>query len=304
MPKISVIIVTIGVKDYLDKCLDSLAEQSHLPDDIIVVDNSLAQDLPVKLKKLYPAVKFLSGLQDSSYGRALNKGINESIGDFMLCLNDDVVLDRDFIRQALNSFMINVRIGSVSGKILRNDAKTLDSTGLFLSIWRTARERGYGLKDKGQFGVPGFIFGVNGAVAFFRKDMLDEVRDEYGYFDSRFRMFYEDLDLSWRARKKGWLSYYNPCALAYHVRGGSFRPDSGIDKAFARRYLDDQLSYELIKNRHLSILKNENIFSFFLHFIPMAVYDSFVLVYVIFFRRGVLRIYFARFINIFNRNKN
>jgi len=44
--------------------------------------------------------------------------------------------------------------------------KIIDSTGLFLTPWRTAKERGYGDKDRGQFGKEGYIFGVNGAVAF------------------------------------------------------------------------------------------------------------------------------------------
>ena len=97
-------------------------------------------------------------------------------------------------------------------------------------------------------------------------------------------MFYEDLDISWRANRHGWRAYYVPNAIAYHVRGGSCRCSVGINKPFARSYLSDELNYELIKNRYLTILKNETLVSFTLHLIPMAVYDLWVWLYILVFR--------------------
>ena len=49
------------------------------------------------------------------------------------------ILDKDFLKQALRGFGRDSKIGMVSGKILRADGKTIDSTGLFLSPWRTAK---------------------------------------------------------------------------------------------------------------------------------------------------------------------
>lgn len=290
---VSVIIVTIGVKDYIQLCLNSLLKQTHLPFEIIIIDNSGKLNFAREIHKLYPAVKIYSGEENLFYAAALNKGIALCQGEFILCLNDDVVLDKDFIREALKGFQMNRQIGLVGGKTLRSDGKTLDSTGLFLSLWRTAKERGYGQPDLGQFEQAGFIFGVNGAVAFYRKQMLQEVKDTNGYFDSRFGMFYEDLDISWRAKRRGWLAYYLPAARAYHVRGGSFRPDSGIGKAIARQYLNDQLHCDLIKNRYLTILKNETFFSFLSHLIPILIYDLCAWIYVLFFRPKVFKLSFS-----------
>lgn len=291
---VSAVIVTIGAKDYLKSCLDSLKQQSHLPFEIIVIDNSLKPGLAQDIQKLYPSVKIYSGSGDSFYAQALNKGIGLSRGEFVLCLNDDVVLDKDFIRQALKGFWIKDNIGMVSGKILRSDAKTLDSTGLFLSPWRAPGERGYGQADSGQFEKPGFIFGVNGAVAFYRKQMLEDIKDANGYFDSRFGMFYEDLDVSWRANRRNWRAYYIPAALAYHVRGGSFRPDSGIGKAVARKYLDSRLHCDLIRNRYLTISKNETFRGFLLHLIPILIYDLCAWGYVLIFCPAVIKLFFKR----------
>lgn len=298
---VSIIIVTIGAQDYLWHCLDSVKAQSYPNLEIIVIDNSLDADYSAKLRRSFASIKLYSSEQNLYYGVSLNKGIELSQGEFILCLNDDVILERKFIQEGLKGFRVKENIGSVSGKILREDRKTLDSTGLFLSAWRSARERGYGKRDSGQFERSGFIFGVSGAAAFYRKEMLKKIKDENGYFDSRFGMFYEDLDISWRAQKCGWLAYYVPAALAYHVRGGSFRPDSGIGKAIARRYLNDQLHCDLIKNRYLAILKNEDFFSFLLHFIPILIYDLCAWAYVIFFRPKVIRLFFNHFLVKINK---
>jgi GT2 family glycosyltransferase len=291
---VSVIIVSVGAKDYIHSCLDSLLKQSQQPDEIMVMDNSCRPDFSQKINQRYPSVKIYSGASNLFYAGALNKGIPLARGEFILCLNDDVVLDQNFIQEARAGFRVTERIGSVSGKILRGDKKTLDSTGLFLSVWRTAKERGYGQTDLGQFNQGGFIFGASGAAAFYRREMLEAVKKQGDYFDADFHMFYEDLDISWRAQKCGWLAYYVPTALIYHVRGGSFRPDSGINKPVARKYLSDQLHWDLIKNRYLTILKNETFFSFLLHLVPVLIYDSCAWAYVILFRPGVIKLFFRK----------
>jgi len=300
---VSVVIVTIGAKDYLKSCLDSLGRQSHPPSEIIIIDNSLKPGLALAqdINKLYPSVRIYSCSGDPFYAQALNQGISLAKGEFILCLNDDVILDKEFIRQARQGFLIKNNIGSVSGKILRSDGKTLDSTGLFLTPWRTAKERGYGRQDLGQFEQEGFIFGVNGAVAFYRKQMLEEAKDKNGYFDSRFGMFYEDLDICWRAKRRGWLAYYLPAALAFHVRGGSFRPDSGIGKAIARRYLNDQLHCDLIKNRYLTIAKNETRLDFLLHLVPILIYDFCAWSYVLIFCPRIIKLSFRRIRELHNK---
>jgi len=265
---VSIIIVTRGIKDYLESCLQSVRRQSHPNFETIVIDNS-------KTNLFYCA--------------ALNKGIKQSKGDFILCLNDDVTLDRRFIENALEGFVINERIGIVSGKIMRCDGKIIDSTGLFLSPWRTAKERGYGVKNLGQFETEGYIFGVNGAVAFYRKEMLEDIKEGDDYFDADFRIFYEDLDIAWRAQRMGWRAYYMPQAIAYHIRGGTVRKVRGINKSYALRYINQDLSSDLIKNRYLVLVKNESFLDFLLHLPWIFFYDSLVWSYILFFRFSLIK---------------
>lgn len=286
---VSIIVVTVGKNNYLESCLKSIKTQTYSKYEIIVIDNSFNQGLRQKVCKDFSDIKFYSSPQNLFYCSALNKGIKMSKGEFILCLNDDVVLDKKFIEEALRGFFIDTKVGMVSGKILRSDGETIDSTGLFLSFFRTAKERGYQDKDKGQFEKQEYIFGVNGAIAFYCKKMLEDIREDYDYFDSNFHFFYEDLDVAWRAKRRGWKGYYIPRAIAYHIRGGTARFSCGIDKPCARKYLKDELHIDLIKNRYITIIKNESILGLLLHLLAIILYDFIMWSYIILFRPQLIK---------------
>lgn len=128
--------------------------------------------------------------EKKSYCVGLNCGISQSNGDFILCLNDDVILDEKFIEKAIIGFTVSSKIGMVDGKVFRFDGITLDSTGLSLNLYRSVRERGYGTKKGQLYNRAGYIFGVSGAVAFYRRAMLEDLKMGVEYFDSDFRFFY------------------------------------------------------------------------------------------------------------------
>lgn len=286
---VSAIIVTAGKKEYLKSCLDSITKQTYPKLEIIVIDNSVNENFTQGILRHYPEINLYQSQKNLFYCEALNKGIEMSKGDFILCLNDDVILDKKFIEEALKGFALDVKAGLVSGKVLRSDKKTIDSTGLFLSFWRTAKERGYGYKDTGQFEKEEPVFGVNGAVAFYCRDMLDEIKENGDYFDRDFRIFYEDLDVAWRAERRGWIGYYIPAAVAYHIRGGTVRSEHGRDKPYARTYLNDELHADLIKNRYLTLIKNESVPGLLLHLPGIIFYDFIIWSYILFFRPRLIK---------------
>ncbi|MBU4311142.1 MAG: glycosyltransferase family 2 protein, partial [Candidatus Omnitrophica bacterium] len=218
---ISVIVVNYNKKDMLKRCLDSVRGQGLQDIEIIVVDNASSDDSVEMVGRYYPDARLIWNTRNLFFCKAYNQGIDRAKGSFILCLNNDVVLDKDYLKEALAAIGVDIRVGMVSGKILRPDRKTIDSTGLFLGRNRKPVERGYGRKDRGQYERPGYVFGVSGACAFFRRGMLKDVKDANGYFDERFGMYYEDLDLCWRAQKKKWKAYYTPKAIAYHERAGT-----------------------------------------------------------------------------------
>ncbi|MDO8602533.1 MAG: glycosyltransferase family 2 protein [Candidatus Omnitrophota bacterium] len=261
---ISVIIVNYNRKDLLRQCLDSLRSQSFKDIEIIVVDNASKDGSLDMLKDVYPEVKLIQNTDNLLFCRAQNQGVEASTGDFILCLNNDVILDRDYLKEMVFSAGLEDRIGMISGKILRTGGKVIDSTGLFLGRNRKAVERGYGEIDNGRYDKPEFVFGVSGSCAFLRKGMLLDLKDENGYFDERFGMYYEDLDLCWRAQKKAWKAYYNPNALAYHMRGGT-AAGSNRKTWPVFHYIGRDLKKRYIVNRYRCIRKNDSFLGFLIN---------------------------------------
>jgi len=271
---ISVVIVNHNRKYMLKSCLDSVSGQGFKDIEVIVADNGSRDDSVEMVARCYPEVRLIRNATNLLFCRAQNQGIEASRGSFILCLNSDCVLDKDYLKEAIYAMGLGPKIGMVSGKILRMDKKTIDSTGLFLGRNRKPVERGYGKQDKGQYERPGYIFGVSGACMFLRKSMLGDIKDEYGYFDERFGMYYEDLDLCWRAQRKGWKAYYAPRAVAYHVRGGT-----AINRKCKSRsgsslpYISKELQKRYIRNRYMCMRKNDSMWGILLNLPFILLYE-------------------------------
>lgn len=286
---VSIVIVTAGRGGMVFGLLDSLKGQTAPPAEVIVVDNTTGPALAGEIASRYPAVFVYPQGENTFYCRAVNTGIGKSRGDFVLCLNDDITLAADFLEKALGGFVLSPRIGLVSPKILRSDKKTIDSCGLFLGPAYTAVERGYGARDRGQFDSGGYVFGVNGAAAFYRREMLNDIAADGDYFDPQYRIFYEDMDLAWRAHRKGWWGYYLPSAVAYHARGATVRSAGDAGKPLARRYLNDELQADLVKNRYLTIVKNASCWGILAHLPALFLYDALMWMYLLIFKPRTIK---------------
>lgn len=284
---ISIVIVSHNRVSILRNCLDSIKEQTFRDTEIIVIDNGSKDNTAETLKACYPEARLIHNERNLLFCKAYNQGIDASKGDFIFCLNNDVVLGKDYLQEAFFSMSTDEKIGMISGKILRMDGKTIDSTGLFLGRDRKAVERGYGKKDIGQYDKPGYVFGVSGACAFFRKTMLKNIRDKHGYFDERLGMYYEDLDLCWRAQKKGWKAYYTSKAVAYHERSGTaINKKRGNGPIFL--YLRDDLKKRYIRNRYICMKKNDSPIGFFVNAPFILSYEIKLQLYKIFKRLSAL----------------
>ena len=244
-------------------CLDAVMGQSFKGAETIVVDNGSSDGSADMVKERYPETRLIQNKENLYFCKANNQGIKEAKGDFILCLNSDCLLDKDYLKEAISSFSLDEKIGMVSAKVLRMDKKTIDSTGLFVARNRKPLERGYNKPDKGQYDGPEYIFGVSGACMLMKKEMLEDIRAENGYFDETFEIYYEDLDLCWRAQKKGWKAYYNPKAVACHERGATAIVEIASSPSAPRndmvfRYLSEELKKKYIRNRYKCMKKNDS----------------------------------------------
>jgi len=266
-PRIAVIVINWNSGRDLADCLPSVLAQSLPPAELVIIDNASSDQSPAAGRRALEAdgrmrvcrVAWIMNPMNLGFSRAANQGIAATTGEWVLVLNPDVVLDPAFLESAWEALRGRPEAGSLAGKVLRLDRRTIDTTGQFIRADGRVRERGYGEIDCGRYDRPGEVFSVCGAVAFYRREMLQDVAVDGEYFDEDFFAFYEDADLGWRAHRRGWHCRYQPTAVAYHARGGT-NPAAGRRWWRARWQMPRrplQIQFHILVNRHLMLIKNE-----------------------------------------------
>lgn len=274
---ISLVILTFNSIKFIQPCLESIFLQDYKDFEVIVVDNNSKDGTMSFLKREYPDISLIENIKNFGAAKARNQGIAVSRGDWVITLDCDVVLESDFIGKVSEILKgLDSSVGMLQPKIMAADKKTIYSCGIALSSLRKFYDVGKGKADSGFFNISEVIFGVCSAAGIYKRKMLNDVKEESGYFDERFFFLAEDVDLAWRAQKKGWKAKFSPQAVCYHS-GNS----SGFDKK-ARQYL-------CFRNRYYSIIKNEGFIKYFIKFFPLLFYDIPRLIYLIFTNRYVFK---------------
>ncbi len=257
----SIIVVTFNSAKFIKPCLDSIFNQRYEGLEVVVVDNGSKDQTLDFIKENYPKVRLITNKKNLGACQAKNQGIEIASSEWILTLDCDVVLGGGFIREIME-FANNSgdSIGMIQPKILTQGKKEIYSCGIHLSWLSRFHDTGKGLADRQRFDVALPVFGACCAAALYRRKMLEELKDRYGYFDQRFFFLFEDADLSWRAQKRGWFCAYYPKPRCFHD-GNS----SSTDKK-TRQILS-------FRNRQLTILKNQNPILILLMFPLYLVYD-------------------------------
>lgn len=262
---VSIVLLNWNGKRFLQECIESVRQQTYQPLELLMIDNHSSDGSQAMLQGYMSEYRVMCNEVNLGYCGGANLGIANARGEFVLLLNPDVILHPDFLARCVDSAAQDQSIGIVSGKLLRFDRQTLDSTGQFLRKNLTPLERGYGESDTGKYEQPEYIFSCCGAVAFYRRKMLEDVRLHGEYFDETHFAFFEDSDIGWRAQLFGWRAYYAPTAIAYHYRGGGLTaqtaPRNWLQRLpfFPRVSLTEKppfIQRHVIKNRYLTLLKN------------------------------------------------
>jgi GT2 family glycosyltransferase len=237
-PAISILVVAYREREALAAALESCvvagAEVSG-GCELIVVDNG---GLAPFVRERFPAVKILdNGGANLGFAGGVQRGLEEARGRWIALVNDDARIERDSLARLLEAGERDERIGSVAAQVrFEADPGRINSAGVSVDTLGVATERLAGQPlAAGQ--SPGEVFGACGCFALYRREMIDAL----GGFDTRFFAYLEDVDLAWRARAAGWITRYEPLAVAYH-RGSA---SSGAGSA---------RKYELVGRNRMRLL--------------------------------------------------
>jgi GT2 family glycosyltransferase len=213
--KFSIIIPNWNGKKLLEKNLPAVLASK--PDEIIVVDDASADDSVAFIKEKYPEIKLIVNKDNIGFARSCNNGVIQTRGDIVVLLNNDVVPEPDFLVKVTPDFE-NPEVFAVSfnepqwswAKIYWKEGFIEHKPGIVC--------------DK-----PRFSGWASGGSSAFRKSIWTEL----GGFDEIYYPFYwEDIDLSYRAWKRGYKVWWDPKAIVHHKHEGT------IGKHFSKNYID------------------------------------------------------------------
>ena len=296
---VSVNLLTWNGEKYIKKCLDSVLRQTYNNTEINVLDNGSKDKTIVLIKKIKKEsnrkINIWQNKENIGFAPGQNVLINKAKGDFILMLNQDAILDKDYIKKAVIEMEEDKKIAAIQPKIIKYDYEkdeptdSFDSTGLLIYRNRRIVNRGQGVKNKGQYEKKEEIFGADGALPFYRREALEDVKIDNEYFDNDFFAYKEDIDLSWRLRLYGWKIVYVPSILAYHGRGaGESESMKYLDILKQRRKVSFFAKKLSFKNQRLMQIKNEFFSNILRDFFPIFKKTIAAWAYVILFEPKIL----------------
>jgi len=228
---ISIVIVNYNVKRYLEQCIQTICNSIvDVQFEVVIVDNNSNQSISHLSKK---NIKIFNLDENVGFSSATNYGISKSLGDYILLLNPDTLIQDNTINILYNYLNGNNDVGVVGCKVLNSDGSYQLSSKrrfphlkvllpLFLKLDKIFPKSNF-------FGSYNYthenhdnlldVDSVSGSCMMFRKKIFKNV----GKFDENYFLYFEDTDFCLRVKKNNFRVVYNPNTSVIHYKGESLR---------------------------------------------------------------------------------
>ncbi len=232
---VTVIIVSFNTVDLLQRTLVALSASTVTPREIIVVDNASIDGSGTMVKKNFPDVILIENKENVGFAKANNQGVRRSTTPFVWLLNSDTETAPPVLEELLNFMETHPSVGACGPMLVYPDGKWQSVGGYFprplnvflylFPIWyflpSSIKRKFHSLALYPQQ-IPSDgkeVEYVTGAALLLRRAALEEV----GFLSEDYFMYFEETDLCWRLRARGWKCVVAPTTPLMHVYGGSFR---------------------------------------------------------------------------------
>lgn len=238
MSKVFVSVINYNGKKNTVECLNSLKniETTDFSLFVVVIDNNSRESFDID-KNLYQDLnlEIIKSEKNLGFSGGHNLGIKfalENGADYVLVLNNDVILDKKLVINLLEVFNKNKDCGIATPKIYfakghefhkerykkEDRGKVIWYAGGVMD-WKNliGIHKGVDEVDNGKYEVLGKTDFASGCCMMIKKEVFQTV----GFFDEAYFLYYEDNDLSMRAKNKGYGIYYQPKAILWHINAGS-----------------------------------------------------------------------------------
>jgi GT2 family glycosyltransferase len=228
---LSIIIVNWNSKEYLRRSIASvLSETSGLEFEIIVVDSASFDGCAEMLRSDFPKVKFIQSQENLGFSKANNLAFEATTGEVLLFLNPDTETVDGAVTSLYTSLKTLPRAGAIGCKLLNSDGSlqtscvqafpTIMNQILGAEVLRrlAPRSRLWGIRALIENSpTPQEVDMVSGACLMMRRSVFQKI----GLFSTDYFMYAEDVDLCYKARRRGFVNYYYGEATVIHHGGGS-----------------------------------------------------------------------------------
>lgn len=223
MKKVSAAIVTFRGYEKAQKAVESLLRHTKGVElTLFIVDNASGDGTAARLRAEFPGITVIENPENKGFGQGHNTVLPLLSGDYHAVVNPDILIDRDVLTELAEYLDKNPGVGLVTPQILNTDGTDQelpkrDPTVLALIGRRICKKRlagevlHYQMKDE-DLTKPVDIEFATGCFFMIRTSLFREI----GGFDARFFMYYEDMDITRRARRI-MRAVYNPETYVYHA---------------------------------------------------------------------------------------
>lgn len=200
---VSIIIPNWNGKEKLERNLPEVLKVKGI-DEIIIVDDASSDDSVEFIKKTYPQIKLIEKTKNTGFGSNVNKGVSQAKGDLVFLLNTDAVPEPDCLKYILPHFE-NPRVFSVG----------FNTGGNFSWAHFKNGEVRHFMSPKIDRIVTHETLWSSGGSSVMRRDVWNKLKG----FNALYDPFYvEDLDLGYRARKRGFINMWEAKAKVEHYK--------------------------------------------------------------------------------------
>lgn len=216
--KVSFIIVNWNGKKTIEECLDSILAQTYPNTEIIFVDNNSSDNSLELVKQKYKIDKLIILERNYGYAEANNIGFKYTQGEYIALVNNDSVLENNWLEKAMDVFHRDehTNLGSVATKIINYHQKHLiDSAGVEYLGFGACWDYKYLPANSLEVNQRKRVFGACATASLYRKKVIEEI----GLFDPRYFIYFEDTELAFRLRLFGYECIYEPGAVCSHYGG-------------------------------------------------------------------------------------
>ena len=222
--KVHIVVLTWNNKTILKRCLKSLENINHKNNmydytnfTVNVIDNNSSDNSTEMIAKKFPKVNIIKNRKNLKFGAGYNSGLkkmNFHDDDFIILLNDDTIVSRDFIDELINPLLNDHKaIISVPKILFSSNINKIWFAGGVVDLWRGLIYH-IGIRD---FDGPKYSFisetqYATGCCLCLRYIDLEKIN----FFDETFDMYCEDVDLSLKARQLNRKIIYAPKSVILH----------------------------------------------------------------------------------------